>query len=97
MCLIVVMPSGGIREGSGRKLGKAATIRHNFGKKMLPNKLEKKLWNECLNDPKTKWEAFKLLVTYKHGQPPKAPEDRESETLHHIVVTHIGNRDSSSA
>lgn len=88
---------GGWRPGSGRKPGKVASIKRNFGNRILPDKREEKMWDELLNDPKTKWEAFKLLVTYKHGQPPKAPEDRESESQLNITVRHIGIRDSSSA
>lgn len=83
---------GGRRAGAGRKKGTPNAV--TKAKKaaaaiFLPDVLENDLWNEFLHqaDPRIKWEAFKLAVAYKKGQPPRAKEDNEAGKV--IILNHI--------
>lgn len=85
---------GGKRDGAGRKkgsTGKATKAKRELGAENLPDQLEKELWREFLTheDPKIKWEAFKLAKQYKSGQPPRAPSDKDAGPT--IIVQY--NRD----
>ena len=83
------LPKGGSRPGSGRKPGKAASVKRAIVAQVLTDVLEKNLWAEFLEsgDQRVKWEAFKLAKAYKSGQPPRAVEDREQQQI--IIVNHI--------